>query len=226
MKLGHPSLHVVGIDEVGRGCLAGSVVAGAVALPCDPDSFDSEVHPWLKEVTDSKCLKPEVRERLAPLIEAWALASAVGVASVEEIDKINIYHASHLAMKRAADSVVEKLAKQGLVVSHILIDGNAVPKQLSAPATAIVKGDLKCLSIAASSIIAKVWRDREMCAYENLYPGYGFAVHKGYGTPGHCASLKTLGVTPLHRRSFAPVAALLPQNQKLGEQQPSLDLYS
>jgi ribonuclease HII len=215
IKFGHPSLQVVGVDEVGRGCLAGPVVAGAVALPLSPTSFSLESHPWLDEITDSKCLKPETRERLSPLIEAWAPASAVGVASVEEIDEINIYHASHLAMRRAVEAAVAQLrAKKFPLVSHILIDGNALPKNLPAKATAIVKGDLQCLSIAAASIIAKVWRDREMQRYEQLHPGYGFAVHKGYATPVHSSSLKKLGACPIHRRSFAPVAAVLPKAGK------------
>lgn len=194
---------------MGRGCLAGPVVAGALALPLSSQSYDLDLHPWLAEVTDSKCLKPESRERLAPLIEAWAAASAIGVATVEEIDKINIYHASHLAMKRAADQVATQLRERGTVVAHILIDGNAVPKGLPAHATAVIKGDLKCLSIAASSIIAKVWRDREMAKYDGAYPGYGFGVHKGYATPTHSAMLKQLGACAIHRRSFAPVAAVL-----------------
>jgi ribonuclease HII len=209
-KLGHPSLQIVGVDEVGRGCLAGPVVAGAVALPLSPDFFSRELYPWLDEITDSKCLKPETRERLAPLIEAWAPAAAVGVASVDEIDTINIYHASHLAMRRAVEQVVAQLAAKGLAaVSHILIDGNALPKNLPTKATAVVKGDLQCFSIAASSIIAKVWRDREMERYEAQYPGYGLGVHKGYATPVHSESLKRLGATPIHRRSFAPVKAVL-----------------
>jgi ribonuclease HII len=188
------------------------VVAGAVALPLSSEFFSLESHPWLDEITDSKCLKPEARERLAPLIEAWAPASAVGVASVEEIDQINIYHASHLAMRRAVEQVVAKLRAKGLApIAHILIDGNALPKNLPAKATAIVKGDLQCLSIAAASIIAKVWRDREMERYDLLHPGYGFGVHKGYATPAHSASLKKLGACVIHRRSFAPVKAVLPQ---------------
>lgn len=209
-KFGHPSLQVVGVDEVGRGCLAGPVVAGAVALPLSSDSYSLEKFPWLDEITDSKCLKPATRERLAPLIDEWASAAAVGVATVEEIDKINIYHASHLAMSRAVAQVVEMLKARGLSpVAHILIDGNALPKNLPAKASAIVKGDMKCLSIAAASIIAKVWRDREMQNYDVLHPGYEFGVHKGYATPTHSAKLKELGACVIHRRSFAPVAAAL-----------------
>lgn len=209
-KLGHPSLLVVGVDEVGRGCLAGPVVAGAVALSLSPELFSRDLFPWLDDITDSKCLKPEAREELSPLIQAWAPACAVGIATVDEIDQINIYHASHLAMKRAVDEVFAQLSEKGFApVSHILIDGNALPKNLPAKATAIVKGDLQCLSIAAASIIAKVWRDKEMERYDEVYPGYGLGVHKGYATPVHSTSLKKLGASPIHRRSFAPVKAVL-----------------
>jgi ribonuclease HII len=175
------------------------VVAGALILP---PVIDYEAEPWLREVTDSKCLSPGKREELAPLIERWALASAVAEATVEEIDRINIYHASHLAMCRA----IEKL---GSLPSHILVDGNRVPAALPCPATAIVKGDLKCLSIAAASILAKVWRDRAMTELDARYPGYGFAVHKGYATPAHSSALRALGPCEIHRRSFAPVALQL-----------------
>jgi ribonuclease HII len=226
-KLGHPSSHVVGVDEVGRGCLAGPVVAGAVALPLSSESYSRELYPWLDEISDSKTLKPETRERLAPLIEAWAAASAVGVASVEEIDQINIYHASHLAMKRAVESVVTQMRAKGLPeIAYILIDGNALPKNLPAKAIAIVKGDLQCFSIAASSIIAKVWRDREMARYESEHPGYGFAVHKGYATPQHSESLKRLGACAIHRKSFAPVKAVLKPVLSADEQGLQPDLFT
>ena len=204
-KAGHPSKVVAGLDEVGRGCLAGPVVAGAVLLP---SVVDYEAHPWLSEIGDSKLLTPEKREKLAPLIEGWALACAVGVATVEEIDRINIYHASHLAMRRALENA--QLAR-GVRAQHVLVDGNVIPKDLAAPAaTAIVKGDLKCLSIAAASIIAKVWRDRAMVEADARHPGYFFGVHKGYSTPQHSKALKELGPCAIHRRSFGPVAALLP----------------
>jgi ribonuclease HII len=202
-KLGYPALHLVGVDEVGRGCLAGPVVAGAVLLP---PVIDYSLHPWVSEIADSKLLKPAQRERLAPLIEAWAPAWAIGVASVEEIDEINIYHASHLAMRRAIEQVLKNVSG---AAARILVDGNVVPKNLPAPATAIVKGDMQCLSIAAGSIIAKVWRDREMDQYDRIYPEYGFSFHKGYATPKHQAALQEVGACPIHRRSFAPVAAAL-----------------
>ena len=174
------------------------MVAGAVILPTEIDYL---VTPWVSEITDSKQLNAETRERLAPLITGWAFRSAIGVASVEEVDQLNIYHASHLAMKRA----IEKLSS---AVEHILVDGKFSPRGLSCPSTAIVKGDSLCLSIAAGSIIAKVWRDQRMRELDLQYPGYGFGVHKGYATRMHSDALKKHGVCPIHRRSFAPVAAL------------------
>jgi len=199
LRSGHPAQVVVGVDEVGRGCLAGPVVAGAVVLP---EAIDLEACPWLADVNDSKKLTPEARERLAPLIRAWAAACAVAEASVEEIDRINIYHASHLAMTRAIDAL-------GRRVEHILVDGNAAPKGLRCPATAIVKGDGRVLSIACASILAKVHRDHLMQEYESRFPGYGFGVHKGYSTPIHSRALKEKGACEIHRRSFGPVAEAL-----------------
>lgn len=197
VKLGYPKIAVAGVDEVGRGCLAGPVVAAAVVLP---SVIDFELHPWVSRIADSKKLSPEVREYLAPLIERWALKSAVGVASVEEIERLNIHHACHLAMLRAVEEIKPE---------RILIDGKFIPKEFQNVATAIIKGDDKCLSIAAASILAKVWRDRHMAELERRYPGYDFAVHKGYSTPAHQRALKRLGPCEIHRRSFAPVAELL-----------------
>lgn len=196
---GYPEISVAGVDEVGRGCLAGPVIAGALILPA---IIDYDRHPWLADVKDSKLVRPELREKLVPLILEWAAASAIGMASVEEIDRINIYHASHLAMKRAVEGLRIK-------PDHLLIDGNRVPQGLSVPATAIVKGDLKCLSIAAASLIAKVYRDRLMADMDERYPGFGFSVHKGYSTPAHARAILAQGVCELHRRSFAPVAVAL-----------------
>lgn len=196
LKQGHPEVCIAGVDEVGRGCLAGPVVAGAIILPA---VVDWKGEPWIREITDSKELDAAQREELAPKILAWARASAIGVASVAEIDTINIYHASHLAMERA-------VAGLGLRAAHVLVDGNATPKVFRGRCTAIVKGDLKCLSIAAASIIAKVWRDRLMAEMDVTYPGYGFGGHKGYSTPVHQAALAALGACAIHRRSFSPVA--------------------
>jgi ribonuclease HII len=209
-KFGFPSVRLVGVDEVGRGCLAGPVVAGAVLLP---SVVDYRTHPWLREVSDSKCLNAETRERLVPEIEAWAGAYGIGVATVEEIDRINIFHASHLAMVRAIQAALNSApgAASGAPggVTHLLVDGKFLPKSLPHPATAVIKGDLRCLSIAASSVLAKVWRDRLMIELDDRYPGYGLGIHKGYSTPMHAEALKRLGACEIHRRSFAPVAEAL-----------------
>lgn len=204
-KVGYPDFIVIGVDEVGRGCLAGPVVAGALALP---SVMKAESPTWISEIRDSKSVKPETRERLAPLIENWALAFGIGIATVEEIDQINIYHASHLAMVRAIDAVRSSL-KVFSQKQHLLIDGKFLPRDLPCAATAIIKGDQQSLSIAAASILAKVWRDRHMVELDRCYPGYGFGVHKGYATPAHSQALKKNGVCKIHRRSFSPVAALL-----------------
>jgi ribonuclease HII len=185
-------LLVAGVDEVGRGPLAGPVVAAAVILdPARP----------IVGLADSKKLSEARREALAPIIREQALAWALGRAEVEEIDAINILQASLLAMRRAvlALSVAPEFA---------LIDGNRCP-ELSCPAEAVVKGDSRVAAISAASIIAKVARDHEMVALDAQYPGYGLAGHKGYPSPAHLAALQQLGVTPIHRRSFAPVRRLL-----------------
>lgn len=200
-RVGYPKVRIAGIDEVGRGCLAGPVVAAAVILPSE---LDFEKNPWILKVADSKKLKPEEREALEPLILSWVMKSGIGVASVEEIDRINIHHACHLAMLRA----LEELGPDHQP-AHILIDGKFVPKELKGRVTAIVKGDDKCLSIAAASVIAKVWRDRHMVELDLKYPGYDFGIHKGYGTPKHQKALEEKGPCVLHRRSFAPVAELI-----------------
>jgi len=202
---GFPDLRVAGVDEVGRGCLAGPVVAGALILPVD---VNFERDPWLKSIKDSKLLTPEQREKLYPKIQNWALAYGIGTASVEEIDRINIYHASHLAMVRAVGAL-------SVAPHRILVDGNVVPRAFTQASRAIVKGDQKCLSIAAASILAKVWRDRQMAELDRVHPGYGFAVHKGYSTPAHSKALKELGPCAIHRQSFAPVAELLQQSLSL-----------
>jgi ribonuclease HII len=200
-KSGYPRILIAGIDEVGRGCLAGPVVAAAVILPA---TIDHAAYPLIAKIADSKKLKPSEREELAPFISSWALKCAIGVASVEEIDRINIHHASHLAMLRALEELGADFQP-----AHILIDGKFVPRELKGRVTAIVKGDDKCLSIAAASVLAKVWRDRHMAELDLRYPGYDFGTHKGYGTPKHQAALKKHGPCELHRRSFAPVAELM-----------------
>ena len=182
---------VAGVDEVGRGPLAGDVVAAAVILTDSPP----------EGVTDSKMLTPERREALAERIRDEAVSWALGRATVAEIDELNILQASLLAMRRA----VEALPIQP---SLVLVDGNRLPKW-PYEARAIVKGDLTEPSIGAASILAKVQRDAEMLALHEYYPAYGFDRHKGYPTKAHLAALETAGISPVHRRSFGPVRRLL-----------------
>ncbi len=182
--------YVAGVDEVGRGPLAGAIVTAAVILK-EP----------IIGLNDSKKLTPAKRSKLAILIKEQALAYAYGRAEVEEIDTLNIHHATLLAMKRA----VEALPIQP---DEALIDGAHVP-QLAMPCQAIVQGDSLIPAISAASILAKVLRDEEMEQMDVLYPGYGFAGHKGYPTAAHRKALIELGPCPIHRRSYAPVAALL-----------------
>ena len=181
-----------GIDEVGRGCLAGAVVAAIVIL--GPDAR-------IDGITDSKKLTPRRREDLARQIKDRSVAWAIGRAEPGEIDQINILQASLLAMCRAYDALAVR-------PEWVKVDGNRLPN-LPCNGEAIVGGDLSIPEISAASILAKVWRDAEMEILDALYPGYGFAVHKGYPTPLHKAKLIELGVTPMHRRSFAPVSKLL-----------------
>ena len=182
---------VAGVDEVGRGPLAGDVVAAAVILTDSPP----------EGVTDSKMLAPERREALAERIRDEAVSWALGRATVAEIDELNILQASLLAMRRA----VEALPIQP---SLVLVDGNRLPRW-PYEARAIVKGDLTEPSIGAASILAKVQRDAEMLALHEHYPAYGFDRHKGYPTKAHLAALETAGISPVHRRSFGPVRRLL-----------------
>jgi len=183
---------VAGVDEVGRGPLCGAVVTAAVIL--DPR------RPILG-LNDSKKLSEARRERLFDEIREKALAWSIARAEVEEIDRLNILHATMLAMQRAVAglSVTPRLA---------LIDGNRCP-QLAVPCAPVIQGDGRVPAIAAASILAKVSRDREMLELDILYPGYGIAGHKGYPTPVHLEALRRLGPTPIHRRSFAPVRKLL-----------------
>ncbi len=190
--LARPLQLVAGVDEVGRGPLAGDVVAAAVIL--DPERP-------VTGLADSKQLSEVQRERLYPLIIANARAWAVARASVEEIDRLNILHASLLAMTRA----VTALAIQP---DFVYVDGNRCPQWRYA-SEAVVKGDSHFAEIAAASIIAKVTRDRELVELDSVYPGYGLARHKGYPTRDHIQALQQLGVTPIHRRSFAPVAQVI-----------------
>ena len=185
-------LLVAGVDEVGRGPLAGPVVTAAVIL--DPDNP-------IDGLMDSKKLSESRREKLAVLIKERSLAWSIGRAEVEEIDEINILQATMLAMQRA-------VAGLSPAPKHALIDGNRCP-QLTCTAEAIIKGDGLVAAISAASIIAKVSRDNEMVELDALYPGYGLAGHKGYPTKAHRDALVELGVTPIHRRSFGPVKRAL-----------------
>ncbi|NNF83527.1 MAG: ribonuclease HII [Deltaproteobacteria bacterium] len=186
---------VAGVDEAGRGPLAGPVVAAAVVLP---PGFHRP------EIRDSKALSPKARERVFFLVTSHALAFAVAQSSPEEIDRINILQASLLAMRRA----VENLAP---APDFLYIDGNVpIPFPEKEPwarirQESLVSGDTRCVSVMAASIVAKVTRDRLMLEYDRVYPGYGFASHKGYPTKAHLAALQTLGPSPIHRKTFRGV---------------------
>jgi ribonuclease HII len=184
--------HVAGVDEVGMGPLAGPVVAAAVVLPSDV---------CVDGVCDSKTIPRAKRETLEAQIRGVALAVALGVVEVEEIDEINIYQAGLLAMRRAVGSL--PVAPQ-----HLLVDSRRIP-ECEIQQTCVDDGDETVYSIAAASIVAKVFRDRLMCELDGRYPGYGFAAHAGYATAAHLTALRSLGPCPVHRRSFAPVRALL-----------------
>lgn len=183
---------IAGLDEVGRGCLAGPVVAAAVIL--GPNTC-------IKGLADSKKLSPSRRLHLANQIRHEALAWSIGRAEPTEIDRINILQASLLAMKRAYLGLSVK-------PDWIQVDGNRYPP-IDAPGETIVGGDAKVAEISAASILAKVARDSEMGLLDALYPGYGFVLHKAYPTADHLARLRQLGITPMHRRTFAPIARLL-----------------
>lgn len=174
---------IAGVDEVGRGPLAGPVVAAAVILEVP-----------IVGIKDSKCLTPKKRELLAEHIQTHALAYAYGRAEVEDIERLNIHHASLLAMQRAIEALP-------ISPTEIWVDGLYTPN-VQIACQAVVKGDSLIYQISAASILAKVYRDAEMVEMDNLYPGYGFAAHKGYGTAQHQSALRTLGLCPIHRKSF------------------------
>jgi ribonuclease HII len=181
---------LAGVDEVGRGPLAGPVVACAVIMPPDRRAISG--------VDDSKQLTPQARRRLAVLIRGRALAIGLGAASAREIDRINIYHASVLAMRRA-------LAQLVLQPHHVVVDGNPL-RTLGVPHRAVVGGDARCYSVACASIIAKVTRDRLMHALALRHPAYAWSHNMGYATAEHLAGLDRQGASPHHRRSFSSVA--------------------
>ena len=184
-------LIIAGLDEVGRGTLAGPVVAGLVILPARP--FQS----WLGKVRDSKLMTPRQRDVAAAHLCKESLASKTGMSTPTEIDNLGIVKATQLAMKRALDSV-------DLTPQYILVDALTLP-QVDIPQKAIIHGDLHCLSIAAASVVAKVARDKIMVKLAQSYPGYGFEKNKGYGTKEHIEGLNKLGPCDIHRYSFSPI---------------------
>ncbi len=192
--LARGATRVAGVDEVGRGPLAGPVTAAAVVL--DPDNIPPGMN-------DSKVLSAKKREALYDVILAVADVS-IAHASVEEIDELNILRASHLAMERA-------VAGLKTAPDHLLIDGNMIPRGLTGSTEAVIKGDAKSLSISAASIVAKICRDRIMWDLAQQFPGYGWETNAGYPSKSHREALQNLGVTPHHRRSFKPVHNILYQ---------------
>lgn len=202
MRGGYPLCYagelLAGVDEVGRGPLAGDVVAAAVIL--DPQKP-------IEGLADSKKLSDKRRQQLAQLIEENALCWYVARASVEEIDRINILQATMIAMIRAVDGL-------SIRPEYVAVDGNRMPDWNYIGET-VVKGDDKVPAISAASILAKVCRDKEMCAFDQVYPGYGFSAHKGYGTKHHREAIERLGPSPIHRRSFEPVKSMLNETAAL-----------
>ena len=182
---------VAGLDEAGRGALAGPVAVGAVILPNDP-----HLSRTLSGVRDSKQMTPLERESAAPRIKDVALAWGVGFASSDEIDSEGIVRATRLAAIRALESL-------SLIPSYLLTDFHLELPQLDISQTALVKGDALCLSIAAASVLAKTARDELMRGLDSVHPGYGLGKHKGYGTPAHRLALKRLGYSPIHRKTFS-----------------------
>lgn len=210
-------MFIIGVDEAGRGPLAGPVSAAAVCL--DP------LHP-IEGLADSKRLSAVRRERLAPIIRAQSLAYGIGFSTVAEIDEMNILRATFLAMSRAVEACIEQLRQRredlSLEALQVQVDGSHRPCDFDGPwswpyqTQAIIKGDQTVAEISAASILAKTSRDEEMRQLDQIYPSYHFAKHSGYGTALHLAQLKQHGVSPVHRRSFAPVRQLLEQPHGCG----------
>ena len=182
---------IAGIDEVGRGALAGPVVAAAVVLPRDT------CIPWLSLVRDSKQLSSQHRDRIFDLVVETRIAFGLGAVSHALVDALGIVKATRLAMNLAVDNLRER-------PDYLLIDAMSLP-ETRLPQKGIIRGDQFCLSIACASVVAKVSRDRHMQQMDALYPGYGLADHKGYGTPDHLEKLRELGPCPIHRRTFSPL---------------------
>ena len=208
---------IIGVDEVGRGCLAGTVIAAAAVLSAESvlalgflkngkrgSSFKKPKvsdHP-IQRIQDSKMIPEKHREMFRDAVKEFALGYAIGEASVKEIETLNILYASHLAMERAVKTLEKKLK---IRADWILVDGHIVPKVFKGRGVPLIKGDQKSLTIACASIIAKVHRDQMMADLEAQYPGYGLMKHKGYPTKFHKKQIKILGPTPLHRRGFKGV---------------------
>lgn len=193
----HPGARLAGVDEAGRGPLAGPVAAGAVCMP--PEVARELRAGALARLTDSKALPEAAREELyGALVAAPGVQWALGLASAEEIDRLNILRATHLAMRRALEAL------PGGAPDFALVDGLPV-RGLPCGHEAVVKGDARCFLVAAASVVAKVSRDRILRELDARFPGYGFAEHKGYPTESHLAAIARLGVCPAHRRSFGPV---------------------
>lgn len=188
---------VAGVDEAGRGCLAGPVVAACVMLPY---ASASNLPPFIR---DSKKLSPAQREQACRWIYRHAPVVSVGLATVEEIERLNILHASLLAMRRAVENA-------GIVPQRVLVDGAYLPDALPCPAEAVVDGDARVPVISAASIVAKVVRDHLMTQLHHLYPQYAFAQHKGYATPAHRQAILQFGLCPQHRASFCGNLLVLP----------------
>lgn len=194
--------YIFGMDEAGRGPWAGPVAAGAVCLPLDRRDLSKA----LAGVHDSKQLSPRQRAALVDRIKTTALAWGVGSASSEEIDRLGIVPAVKLAMKHALDAALEGAE---FAPACLFLDAMLWPEMAHLPQVSLIGGDARALSIAAASVLAKVWRDEHMVELDKTYPQYGFAVHKGYGTARHQAALEAYGPSPVHRLTFAPVRKLV-----------------
>ncbi|BAS57337.1 RnhB protein [Leptolyngbya boryana NIES-2135] len=188
-------LRIAGVDEAGLGCLAGPIVAATVLLPVHCE--------MIAGVRDSKLLSASQRERLFDIVKSNAIAIGVGIATVREIEQINVLRASYLAMQRALSRVAP--------YDHALIDGRPIRQTALGSHTAIIDGDATCYAIASASIIAKVRRDRFMRRLAQRYPGYGWEKNAGYGTKQHLAAIQSLGITPYHRKTYAPVQKVIQQ---------------
>lgn len=207
--IGERALHIIGVDEAGRGPLAGPVVAAAVCYKDTTFSIPEKLRKEFALIRDSKKLSAKQREKMFDFIHEHFYVG-VGLASVETIDRVNILQATFLAMKASLTELMKKLPEKK--DSYVLIDGNQELPSYSSSQETVIGGDSLVKSIAAASIIAKVTRDRMFDEYEALYPGYGFGKHKGYGTKVHMDALRKLGPSLIHRMSFKPVLLSLPEN--------------